>query len=624
MANYAIFDALKRLFSNDVIIRNVGGNQLKIIDTDRIQSAGNIATNRFADKYSRVFNTASPSMAFNQGLIQQAFRLQMFQDYEIMDTDSILASALDIYADESCIKNEFGNVLTIKSSNERVSKVLNNLFYDVLNIEFNLWPWIRGLCKYGDFFVHLHLADKYGVIGCTPLSSYEIIREEQSDPTNPNYVHFRRDLSGLGSRQYSMQPLGDKFENYEMAHFRLINDTNFLPYGRSMIEPARKVWKQVTLMEDAMLINRIMRAPSKRVFKVDIGNIPPNEVDNYMEQLIAKTKKIPYVDEQTGEYNLRFNLQNMIEDYYLPVRGSDSGTAIETLEGIDFTGIDDIEYLKDRMLAALRVPKSFLSYEADLSGKATLAALDMRFARTIERIQRIVVSELSKIALVHLWMQGFRDEELVDFELSLTNPSIIFQQEKIALWTSKMDLANSMIESKMFPRDWIYEHVWDLTEDEYIQMKENLVTDSKTTFRLTQIEEEGNDPVKTGRSFGTQHDIASLYKTQDGGNDEKSIDVNDLGGSELGGQPGAGRPSNPVSYATAKHPLGRDPIGSKELKGKFMDQIIRSLDKRNAINETFDISKNSQNNDSPEQLEELFRQFESKIDETAKVANTYK
>ena len=164
-----------------------------------------------------------------------------------------------------------------------------------------------------------------------------------------------------------------------------------------------------------------MRAPEKIIFKIDIGNIPPAEVDNYMQQLINKMKKTPYIDQNSGEYNLKFNMMNMMEDFYLPVRGGDSGTQIESLSGMEYNAIDDVEYLRNKMMAALRIPKAFLGYDEGIEGKATLAQEDVRFARTIERIQRIVLSELTKIAIVHLYTQGFDKEDLVGFELNLTN-----------------------------------------------------------------------------------------------------------------------------------------------------------------------------------------------------------
>jgi len=555
--NTSVFDRLRRLFSTDVIIRNVGGNQLKVIDTDRIQSSGNIESNRRVDRFSRLYQNL-PGFSYYHGQLHLATRLELFKDYEAMDTDSIIASALDIYADECTTKNEYGDVLSINSPNEKVQKVLHNLFYDILNVEFNLWPWIRNTLKYGDFFLKLNIADKFGVIGVEPISAYEMIREENFDPENPHRIRFKRDFSALAARSHVTTVQSEEFENYEIAHFRLITDTNFLPYGRSLIEPARKVWKQITLMEDAMLIHRIMRAPDKRVFKIDIGNIPPNEVDAYMEGMISRIKKVPFVDPETGQYNLKYNMMNLLEDFYFPVRGSESGTTIEPLSGIQYDSIQDIEYLKGRLLGALKMPKAYLGYEEDLSGKATLAAQDFRFARTIERVQNIILSELYKIAIVHLYTQGFTDEEMVDFTVQLTNPSSVYEKEKIELWTSKVTLAGDMMEKRLFSKSWIYENLFHMSEEEYLGEIERVVADTKLDFRLEQIKTEGNDPVKSGMSFGTPHDIASLYKGNAGvpsGYDEKM---------PKGGWPGAGRPEEPGTYGTHAHPLGWDPLGNKE------------------------------------------------------------
>jgi hypothetical protein len=261
-----------------------------------------------------------------------------------------------------------------------------------------------------------------------------------------------------------------------------------------MIESARRSWKQLQLMEDAMLIHRIMRAPEKRMFYIDIGNIPPNEVDNFMQKVINKMKKVPYVDQQTGDYNLKFNLQNMTEDFFLPVRGGDSGTRIESLGGMTYDGTEDIEYVKNKMMAALKVPKAFLGYEEGITGKATLAAEDIRFARTIERVQRILLSELTKIAVVHLYSQGYKDSKLVDFNLSLTNPSTIFEEERVRILSEKLNTARDMIDAKMFSKEWVYDKIFGLAEDEVAEIRKDFVDDAKEFFRLESIQNEGTDP----------------------------------------------------------------------------------------------------------------------------------
>jgi len=579
MADTSLFKRLGRLFSSDVIIRNVGGDQLKIADVNQIQTTGKYQTNSLIDRFSRLYIYNNKNI-FNPNLNYQTLRIQLYSDYEAMDTDPIIASTLDILADEATLKNDMGEVLSIKSSDENIQKVLYNLFYDVLNIEFNLWSWTRNMCKYGDFFLKLEIAEDFGVYNVLPYTVYHMTRQEGLDPENPARVTFQLDPDGLASSQDpNYTPRNNKkvveFDNYEVAHFRLISDTNYLPYGRSFVEPARKIYKQLTLMEDAMLIHRIMRAPEKRTFYINVGQIPPNEVEQFMQKTINTMKKTPYVDPQTGEYNLRFNMMNMMEDFYIPVRGGDSSTKIDTTKGLEYDGTNDIEYLRDKLFAALKVPKAYFGFEKDLSGKATLAAEDIRFARTVERLQRILESELTKIALVHLYVQGFKGESLTNFEIKLTNPSIIFEQEKVALLKEKVDLAAQMMDTKLFPTDYIYDHIFNLSEDTYMEMRDLVIEDYKRLFRITQIENEGNDPAKSGKSYGTPHDLASLYGRRQG--DEKGMPFGRVpagyedttpGIGDIG--PEGGRPKTHAShYGTNDGLGGRDPLGQHGMKGGF-------------------------------------------------------
>lgn len=573
MADTSLFGRLRRLFSNDVIIRNIGGDQLKIADVNKIQTSGQYETNSLVDRFTRLYVPNSRNQ-YNPTLNYQTLRLQLYSDYEAMDTDSILASALDILSDEATVKNDQGDVLTIKSSDENIQRVLHNLFYDVLNIEFNLWSWTRNMCKYGDFFLKLEIAEKFGVYNVLPYTVYNVSRHEGHDPENPAKVEFIIDPDGLASHQDPNRIPSRKeqnvitLDNYEVAHFRLISDTNYLPYGRSYLEPGRKVYKQLNLMEDAMLIHRIMRAPEKRTFFVNVGSIPPNEVEQFMQKTINTMKKTPYVDPNTGQYNLKFNMQNMMEDFYLPVRGGDATTRIETTKGLEYDGTNDIEYLRDKLFAALKIPKAYFGYEGDLQGKATLAAEDIRFARTVERIQKILESELTKIALVHLYTQGFQGESLTNFEVRLTTPSVIYEQEKVALLKEKIDLAAQMKDSKMFSTDYIYENIFSLSEDQYNDERELVREDAKRGFRIAQVEAEGNDPAKSGRSYGTPHDLASMYGRRATATEKANSNV-PKGYGEPG--PEGGRPKEKASvYGTNDNPIGgRDPLGIDGMHGGF-------------------------------------------------------
>jgi hypothetical protein len=488
------------------------------------------------DRYTKLQRSYYETQTGAQSMAYHQVRRELFRDYDAMDNDPIIASALDIYADESTTKNEYGDVLHIRSKNENVSALLHNLFYDVINVEFNLWPWVRNLVKYGDFFLALEIAENKGIVNVMPYSVYNTERLEGTDPNNQNYVKFKTEVDRFGKKEY---------ENYEMAHFRLLSDTNFLPYGKAMIEGGRRVWKQISLMEDAMMIHRIMRAPEKRIFKIDIGNINPQEVDNYMQKIINKMKKTPFVNKDTGDYNLKYNVQNLTEDFFLPVRGGDSGTSIENLAGLEYTAIEDIDYLKAKLFAALKIPKSFLGYEEDVNGKATLAAQDVRFARTIERIQRTVVSELTKIAIVHLAASGIDDSEMTNFELTLTNASTIYEQEKVNLWSEKTRLASDLKQLNMLSTDWVFHNVFGMSEEEMDTERAKMILDLKDRFRYQSIEQQGQDPANPPQQQNVEEEIEKM---------KQEINDNDKGG----------RPREGNTYGKDKHPLGRDPLGNKE------------------------------------------------------------
>jgi len=573
MAEKDVFSRLKRLFSSNIMVRNVGGDQIKVIDINTIQTGGEVKTNSLVDRFNRVYTT-NPSSLYGAQFSQnyKFLRPQIYSEYDSMDQDAIIASVLDIMADESTLKSDMGEILQIRSSNDDIQQVLYNLFYDVLNVEFNLWSWIRQMCKYGDFFLKLEIAEKYGVYNVIPYTAYHIERQEAYDTKDPSAVRFKYDPNGVLASSTGMYASpnsnvtdtnGIYFDNYEMAHFRLVTDVNYLPYGRAIIEPARKLFKQYTLIEDAMLIHRISRAPEKRIFYINVGAIPPNEVDAFMQKTISNMKRTPYINKETGDYNLKFNMQNMLEDFYIPVRGNDVATKIETAKGLEYTGIEDVTYLRDKLFAALKVPRAFMGYTENLQGKSTLAAQDIRFARTIERVQRIIVSELNRIALVHLYSQGYRDELLTNFELSMTTPSIIYDQERIELMKSKAELTSTLLEQNLLPSDWIYHNIYHLSEDQYDEMRDLVREDTKRKFRLTQIENEGNDPQESGKSYGTPHDLASLYGKgrmyTDSGNVPEGYDKDAV----------LGRPQETIlSRNKQEDNFGKDRLGVQGMKDK--------------------------------------------------------
>ena len=531
--NSSFFERLTKLFSTQAIVKVDKDGKRKVVDTDDRQRGGTNLMN-LRDRYTNLQRSFHGDQMAAQSMAYHQVRRELFRDYDAMDNDPIISSALDIYSDECTLKNEFGEVVQIKSKNEKVKDILENLFYDILNIEFNLWSWTRNMVKYGDFFLLQEIQPGTGIINVRPLPVYETERLENTDPNNANYIKFKVNHDPNGKGEY---------ENYEIVHFRLLSDTNFLPYGKAMIENGRRIWKQVSLMEDAMLIHRIMRAPDKRVFKIDIGNIPPQEVDNYMQRIITKMKKTPFVDKQTGDYNLKYNIQNLTEDFFLPVRGGDSGTEIDSLGGLEYTAIDDIDYLKNKLFAALKIPKAYLGYDENVNGKATLAAEDVRFARTIERIQRTLISELTKIAVTHLAAQGIEGKEMVDFELDLVNPSTIYEQEKVNLWSEKVRLVSDIQGLNMVSKDWAYKNIFNFSDDEVDFQKTQLINDLKDRFRYRSIEDEGQDPAMESDPTDVEDELEELKSS-----------LKDKGG----------RPREGNTYGKDKHPYGRDPLGAKE------------------------------------------------------------
>jgi hypothetical protein len=569
MAESSFKSRLSKLFSTQVIVRRTGKNKLKVYDTSKLQSVGT-RDSAYRGRYTGVHTYKSHGYYTpNTSTNFFATKLELYRDYEAMDEDPILASALDIYADESTMRSPDGTILNINSPNDKVKQILHNLFYDILNIEFNLWAWVRNACKYGDFYLALDLDEELGVVNVIPMSSYDVQRMEGMEIVqngmNPSMNIEDREVGVAGYNPYDVkfkyEPLTNRnpflkeeYEYYEVAHFRLLSDTNFLPYGRSMLEPARREFKRLALMEDAMMIHRVMRAPQRRVYKIAVGNLSPQEIDQYMRKIMDDTKKIPYMDEKTGQYNLKFNLENMLEDIYIPVRGGDSQTEIETLDGLDNSGfIEDVDYIKQKMMAALKIPKAFLGYDENLEGKAVLAAEDVRFARTIERIQSIFESELYKIAVIHLFLQGYSDASLIDFELSLNNPSIVYERQRVEVMTEKVNLATAMKESKLVSRKYIFENVLNMSRDEWTDEEDLIMRDQVTQWRMDQIANEGNDPRESGEAKGTPHTIAQMHVS-------KEPEVSD--GGEFGEE--GGRPKSLTKFGTDRDKSnGRDPLGFK-------------------------------------------------------------
>ncbi len=405
-------------------------------------------------------------------------RMARYSDFQEMEYTPEIASALDIYSEETISPDEKGNVLHIHSENPVIHKLLNELFYDTLNVNFNLTSWARNMCKYGDFFLFNDVSPDQGVINVYPIPVNEIEREEGYDKDDPMAVRFRWLTQG-----------NQVLENWQVSHFRILGNDAFLPYGSSVLEAARRIWRQLILVEDAMLVYRIVRAPDRRAFYIDVGNVPPEDISNYMEQAQAQLKKSQVVDKQTGRVDLRYNPMSVDEDYFIPVRGGQSGTKIETIAGgTNAAAIEDVQYIQKKLFAALKIPKAYLGYDEGLGAKATLSQEDIRFSRTIARIQRTIVSELNKIAIIHLHSNGFDGPDLLDFDLKLTNPSTIAQQQKLELYNTKFQIAASANGiPNLVDKRWVRKKVFQMSDEEIEAIDKGIIKDKEMELRVEAV-----------------------------------------------------------------------------------------------------------------------------------------
>ena len=405
---------------------------------------------------------------YTQAIYYEPNRIASFYDYESMEFTPEISTALDIYSEESTTPNQDGYLLQIYSESKRIKSILVDLFVNNLDINTNLPMWVRNTCKYGDNFVYLKLDTEKGVTGCIQLPNIEIERLERGMESRTVNATPNPNDKGL---RFNWKVKDMEFNTWEIAHFRLLGDDRKLPYGTSMLEKARRIWKQLVLAEDAMLIYRTSRAPERRVFKVFVGNMDDKDVEAYVQRVANKFKREQVVDSKTGNVDLRFNQMAVDQDYFVPVRDVAQTMPIETLAGAtNLSEIADIEYIQKKLLTALRIPKAYLGFEEVLGDGKNLSLLDIRFARTINKIQKAIIAELNKIAIIHLFLLGFEDE-LHNFTLGLTNPSKQADLLMIDVWKEKVTLYKDMvteIPKSIQPTSatWAKKHIFGFSDED--------------------------------------------------------------------------------------------------------------------------------------------------------------
>jgi len=515
-----LFRKLTRLFSGPIIKRNTEFvRQARRRDLDKYRFKSASGQNFKKTQYN-------PFESINSSHMAQQARAERYVDFDQMEYMPELASAMDIYADEMTTSTSFEQMLAIKCPNEEIKSVLKTLYNDILNIDFNLFGWCRTMCKYGDYFLYLDIDEEIGVKSVIGLPPQEVERMEGEDPTNPNYIQFQWNSGGM------------TFENWQVAHFRILGNDKYSPYGTSILEPARRIWRQLVLLEDAMMAYRIVRSPERRVFYIDVGAIAPEDVEQYMQKIITQMKRNQIVNQDTGRVDLRYNPMSIEEDYFLPVRGANSSTKIDPLPGGTYTGdIDDVKYLRDKLFSAIKIPPSYLTAESD-EDKTTLAQKDIRFARTVQRLQRAVISELEKIGIIHLYTLGFRGDDLIAFSLYLNNPSKIAELQELEQWNTKFDVASAATEG-FFSKRWIADKIFGLSESDFIRNQQEMFSDRKKQALLDQAAEMGGTEEAMaggGGGGGMEGDMGMDAMGMEG----EELAPDDLGGAEIeGDEPGA-------------------------------------------------------------------------------------
>lgn len=463
---YTVFQSLDRAISgnwssieqphvNAYDMRNYGGGDKVLYKTtnkdEYEQKKLELQQNRYlADRWVK----SNVSLALNGVTGLNNIKL-MYRDADLMDAYPEIGAALDILSDEACIaKDSTGAVVNVYSKSERVKSILEDLFVNRLNIQLTAQMVIRAMCKYGNQFMLLDIDHKKGVKGWKQLPVFQVERIENGivnpyggggmsaavNGKNPENVDMSTQFVWVDGNN-SQVP----FRNWQVAHFRLLSNSIYLPYGCSYLNAARRHWRALSLMEDMMLIYRLERSIERRIYKIFVGSIDDADVQGYVEQVANELKRTPIVDPLTGQLDLRKNILGVADDLFIPVRTENAPTPIDTLPaGQNMTAIDDIKFMQNKVLAALRIPKSFLNFEETAGDGKNLSLMDIRFTRAINRIQQAFLMELTKVASIHLYLLGF-DDELTNFTLTMNNPSTQAEQLEIENMQKKIDAVRDAV-----------------------------------------------------------------------------------------------------------------------------------------------------------------------------------
>lgn len=624
MANLTLFQKLGKVLASDASSPNYvidpksfEGLSEKEVEIKKLEAQ---QTFYLQNQWKKIDNEL-----YQKAVYYEPTRIAAYFDYEAMEYTPEISAALDIFCDEATTANESGKILTIYSESTRIKNELTDLFENVLDINTNLNSWARNLCKYGDNFVYCKIVPKNGIIGCTQLPNVEISRSEPGF----NFVTSHDAMQQERTTKFFWKDKNIEFNSFEVAHFRLVGDDRKLPYGTSILEKVRRIWKQLLLSEDAMLVYRVTRAPERRVYKIYVGNMDDKDVDAYVDKIANNFKRTNMIDPNNGQQDTRYNALAVDQDYFIPVRDPGLAMPIETLPGAsNLSEIADIEYIQKKMLAALRVPKAFLGFDEATGEGKNLAILDIRFARAVHRIQKALIQELNKIAIIHLYTKGYEDD-LSNFTLQLTTPSTQADMLKVQNWKEKIGLYRDAVSDAgngfgAVSMTWAKKEILGMSEEdikldiqrqavekaggEELKMIGETIKQTGLFREIYKAYKINPDNMSTGNDTGTEQPGAPGGGGGGGGSDVgsdfttplDSPEGNDLGadngipgepgaeGGAPGGEPG-GEPGAPAPAGGEPNPDGE--VGVPGEEEKVSEQIKKSNDKKRFfINETINKS----------------------------------
>ena len=616
---YTIFQRLQKVLSSGNVQRNYMTNYYGIISP----KSDVIATANSQEEYNKKILQAKQQALLGKQWIKANYDITnqslaglndvklMYRDCDLMDAFPEISAAMDIVSEESCYINDTGSMVNITSRSDRVKNILEDLFVNRLSIHTMLPMICRSMCKYGNTFMLLNIDGKNGVLGWKQLPVYEMERWEngQNSPyatpiSNLNTVdeNAPQDTKFVWVGQNEYIP----YRNWQVAHFRLLYNSIYLPYGVSFLNSARRHFRMLSMMEDMMLIYRLDRSIERRVFKINVGAIDENDVQAYVQEIANNFKRTPIVDPLTGQIDLRKSFMNVTEDFFIPTRDDNASSPIETLQGAqNLTAMDDIKFVQNKVLTALRVPKSFLNFEETTGDGKNLSLLDVRFTRTVNRIQQALLMELNKIAVIHLYLNGFQDE-LNNFTLTMNNPSSQAEMLELENLAKKITTAKDAVSDPggglpLTSMMWAWKHIFKWSDKE---IKQNLEELRLETALAAELQKTMQIIKKTGLFDGVDNiygEPGAEYSEQGA----EGEDDNGMGGGPAGGG-GAPMGGGDLDFGDNGEDMGEDMGAEGEMdmdmaaqengatdlsQGEnnapgpnLADSIIRNI-KRNVLNE---------------------------------------